>query len=317
MERIQVIDSHTAGEPTRVVIAGGPDLAHTDLRVSRQRLLQEFDHYRRAVVCEPRGSDVLVGAWLLPVADPKIECGVIFFNNVGGLGMCGHGTFGVIETLRYLHRIGPGRHRLATPVGTVDVLLDASGEAELTNIPARRSHHAVAVEVPGYGRVVGDIAWGGNWFFLVEGSPVALELSHVEALSSYTGAIKRALWDAGLRGDDGAQIDHVELSTPSPTAGCHSRNFVLCPGNAYDRSPCGTGTSAKLACLAADGILAEGQEWVQESICGGVFKARWQAASEPGQIIPRLRARAWVTAETTLLIDPDDPFGFGLATAGA
>lgn len=311
MQRLQIIDSHTAGEPTRVVIGGGPDLGADDLLACRERLLGDYDHYRQAIVCEPRGSDVWVGAWLVPVSDPDIECGVVFFNNVGGLGMCGHGTFGVIETLRHLGRIGPGTHRLATPVGTIAVHLHADGEVELTNVPARRSAADVSVEVPGYGPVRGDIAWGGNWFFLSERAPVALDLANVSELSAYTGAIKQALWDAGLRGDDGAQIDHVELSTASPTAGCHSRNFVLCPGNAYDRSPCGTGTSAKLACLAADGQLQAGQEWVQESICGGVFRGRWHAGND-GEIVPVLRARAWITAESTLLLDPNDPFCFGL-----
>ncbi len=311
MQRLQTIDSHTAGEPTRVVVSGGPDLGEDDLLARRQRLLSDYDHLRRAIVCEPRGSDVWVGAWLIPVSDPGVECGVVFFNNVGGLGMCGHGTFGVIETLRHLGRIGPGRHRLATPVGTVSVLLHDDGEAELTNVPARRSAADVSVQVPGHGTVRGDIAWGGNWFFLVEGAPVALQLSNVGELCAYTEAIKQALWDNGLRGDDGAQIDHVELSTPSPTAGCHSRNFVLCPGNAYDRSPCGTGTSAKLACLAAKGQLQAGQDWVQESICGGIFRGRWHT-DDCGAVVPVLRARAWITAESTLLLDPADPFCCGL-----
>jgi len=311
MERLQIIDSHTAGEPTRVVIAGGPDLGANDLVACRQRLLGDFDHYRRAVVCEPRGSDVWVGAWLVPVSDPAVECGVVFFNNVGGLGMCGHGTFGVVETLRHLGRIGPGTHRLATPVGTIEVELHDDGVVELTNVPARRSAHQVCVQVPGHGEVVGDIAWGGNWFFLVDGAPVALTLTHVDQLGAYTEAIKQALFDAGITGDDGAEIDHVELSTDSPTAGCDSRNFVLCPGNAYDRSPCGTGTSAKLACLAADGLLRSEQAWVQESICGGLFRGHWLPA-EDGSVIPVLRARAWITAESTLLLDPEDPFRFGL-----
>ena len=312
MEGIRVIDSHTAGEPTRVVISGGPDLSAADLRSSRQRLLAEFDHYRRAVVCEPRGSDVWVGAWLVPVADPQIECGVVFFNNVGGLGMCGHGTFGVIETLRHLGRIGAGRHRIATPVGVVEVDLAADGEATLTNVAARRTHRQLSVEVPGYGSVRGDVAWGGNWFFLTDDAPVPLHLSQAGPLSDYTRAIKQALWDAGLRGDEGAEIDHVEVSADSPTPGCDSRNFVLCPGEAYDRSPCGTGTSAKLACLAADGKLAPGQTWVQESICGGLFKASWQPGPTSTEVIPQLRARAWITAEATLLFDPADPFRFGL-----
>ncbi|MCY1079841.1 4-hydroxyproline epimerase [Archangium lansingense] len=310
MRRIRVIDSHTGGEPTRVVTEGGPELGAGDMESLRERFRERFDSFRRAIVCEPRGSDVMVGALLCTPSVSRCVAGVIFFNNVGYLGMCGHGTIGVVKTLAYLGRIGPGVHALETPVGVVQATLHADGRVSIANVPSYRLAHDVALEVPGHGEVRGDVAWGGNWFFLTRARDVPLDMGNIPALTAYTSAIKRALAANGITGAGGAEIDHVELFAPSPSPGADARNFVLCPGLAYDRSPCGTGTSAKLACLAAEGSLAEGASWVQESIIGSRFEARYVRDGE--RILPTITGTASVNAEATLLVDPEDPFAWGI-----
>lgn len=309
MERIRVIDSHTGGEPTRVVIDGGPELAGP-LAARVEELRRRHDRFRSAVVNEPRGSDVLVGALLTPPLAADCTSGVIFFNNVGYLGMCGHGTIGTIVTLAWLGRIAPGEHRLETPVGIVTATLHDANTVSVRNVPAWRHAQAVRVEVEGHGAVSGDIAWGGNWFFLCEDHGLRLALADAAALSDFCERIRRALAQAGITGAGGAGIDHVELSD-------EARNFVLCPGGAFDRSPCGTGTSAKLACLAADGRLAPGEVWQQASITGSVFEGRYEPAGGrgAGQIIPTITGRAWVTAESTLILDAADPLAHGIRTA--
>jgi proline racemase len=308
MRRVRVIDSHTGGEPTRVVIEGGPDLgggsAADQLRMFRER----HDDFRRAVVNEPRGSDVLVGAMLVEPADHTCVAGVIYFDNVTFLGMCGHGTIGLIVTLAHLGRISPGEHRIETPVGVVKAVLHEDHSVSLENIPAHRMVKAATIAVPGFGAVTGDVAWGGNWFFIVEQHSMALELANVEALTAFAWAIRQTVNAQGF-----PEVDHIILLGPPRSAGADSRNFVQCPGKAYDRSPCGTGTSARLACLAADGRLAEGAAHVQESILGSTFRGsfRWVERTR-GIIVPTITGTAHVTAEATLLLDGRDPFCWGI-----
>lgn len=308
---MRVVDSHTEGEPTRVIVAGGPELGGGPLAARRDRFARDHDAVRRFAVLEPRGHDAMVGALLCEPEDRGCAAGVIFFNNVGMLGMCGHGTMGVAATLAHLGRLGPGSHRLETPVGIVGFELLDRHTVRIENVPAYRSAKGVSVEVPGLGRVTGDIAWGGNWFFLTEDAPCPLEPGRIPDLTRAAQAIQAALREAGLRGADGAEVDHVEIFGPPAGAGADSRSFVLCPGGAHDRSPCGTGTSAKLACLAADGKLAAGRVWVQESIIGSRFRASWRPDAE-GRAVATLTGRAFVTAEATLLRDPADPFGAGI-----
>ncbi len=305
MKRIRIIDSHTGGEPTRVVINGGPDLGN-GLIAERVKLFREkHDQFRSAVVNEPRGSDVIVGALLVPPTDATCVTGVIFFNNVGPLQMCGHGTIGLVVTLAHLGRIQPGAHRIETCVGVVTATLHADGSVSVENVPSHRKAKGVTVEVPGVGKITGDVAWGGNWFFLVEQHGQPLALSHVEKLTELSWAMRQAVNAQGY-----PEVDHVELFGPPQLPGGHSRNFVLCPGKAYDRSPCGTGTSAKLACLAADGKLKEGDAWVQESVIGSVFTGRFRRVGE--QIIPSITGTAFVNSEATLLLDENDPFCWGI-----
>jgi 4-hydroxyproline epimerase len=310
MQRVRVIDSHTGGEPTRVVVAGGPELGRGPLTERLELFRSQHEAFRAAVVNEPRGSDVVVGALLCEPADPRCAAGVIFFNNVGVLGMCGHGTIGLVATLAHLGRLRPGDHRIDTPVGVVTATLHAASDVSVANVPSRRTRKDVAIDVEGLGRVTGDVAWGGNWFFLVEKHGHNLELENVETLTRAAWAIRQALARQGVTGEGGAEIDHVELFAPSRTPGVDSRNFTLCPGKAYDRSPCGTGTSAKLACLVADGKLGEGQVWRQESVVGSVFEGSVRVID--GIVHPTIRGSAFVTAEATLLFDPRDPLAGGI-----
>lgn len=308
-QAIKIIDSHTEGEPTRLVVDGFPDLGDGTMAERLLRLKTRHDHWRQAVIREPRGNDILVGALLCEPVDPQHACGVIFFNNTGYLGMCGHGTIGLMASLLHMGRIGPGQHTVETPVGEVTCTVHEDGSVSIRNVRAWRYRKAVPVGVPGLGTVTGDIAWGGNWFFLVNEHAERIEADNTERLTQVSRAIMQALKDQGTTGEDGGEIDHVELFARSDTA--DSRSFVLCPGGAYDRSPCGTGTSAKLACLAADGVLSPQTVWWQESVIGSCFQASYVMAEEGG-IIPTIRGRAYVCGETTLLLDEADPFRWGI-----
>jgi proline racemase len=311
MQNISVIDSHTAGEPTRLVLAGGPELGKGPLSERARIFRENFDQYRSAIVNEPRGSDVMVGALLVAPEREDCQLGVIFFNNVGMLGMCGHGTIGVIASLAHAGRLRPGAIRIDTPVGPVDATLHATGEVEVANVPSYRKARALSVDVPGVGAVTGDVAWGGNWFFLVDGGGRDLSLANVDALTDFTWRVRQAVNAQGH-----PDVDHVELFGAAQKPGADSRNFVLCPGKAYDRSPCGTGTSAKLACLAAEGELEEGEEWVQESVIGSSFRGRFRWLDRSaGTIAPTIIGRAWVTSESRFLLDKADPYCWGIRTS--
>lgn len=310
MKRIHIIDSHTGGEPTRLVVSGFPSLGNGSMAERRDVLAREHDNWRTACMLEPRGSDVLVGALLCEPVAPDAAAGVIFFNNTGYLGMCGHGTIGVVRTLHHMGRIQPGVHRIETPVGTVEATLHDDLSVSVRNVLAYRYREDVVVDVPGHRPVVGDIAWGGNWFFLISDHGQCIAGDNVAALTAYASAVHDGLERAGITGANGGEIDHIELFADDSEY--DSRSFVLCPGLAYDRSPCGTGTSAKLACLAADGTLAPGVVWQQASVIGSVFQASYVPAE--GGIVPTIRGRAYLSAEATLLIEDDDPFGWGIVS---
>ena len=310
MRRVRVIDSHTGGEPTRVVINGGPDLGHDSLANRLERFRNNHNDFRRAVVNDPRGSEPLIGALLCPPVDDSCVTGLIFFDRGGYLGMCGHGTIGVVATLAHLDRIGPGSHRIETPVGVVGAQLDEHGKVEVTNVPSYRLATDVTIEVSGIGSVSGDVAWGGNWFFLVNEHGQQLEFENIDRLLEFTLKIRESLARAGITAPDGHEVDHVELFGPSQLPGVDSKNFVLCPSKTYDRSPCGTGTSAKLACLFADGKLHEGQVWKQESIVGTVFEGTIKVIDNV--VHPRIKGSAFITAEADLILDARDPFAMGI-----
>jgi 4-hydroxyproline epimerase len=310
--RLRVIDSHTEGEPTRVVIEGGPNLGTGTVAEKARRLREEHDWLRSAVCNEPRGHEAMVGALLVEPHEPDCCCGVIFFNNVSTLNMCIHGTIGLAVTLAHLGRIGPGEHRIDTPVGVVVAHLHADGAVTVANVPSYRLAAEVPVEVPGWGTVRGDISWGGNWFFLIEEQGPAVEFANLEALTAFTWAVRQALETQGITGANGMEIDHIEsFGPPSKPTLADSRNFVLCPGKAYDRSPCGTGTSAKLASLHAAGKLKPGEIWRQASILDTVFEGSVEELPD-GKVLPRVTGRAWVNGESAYYFDPSDPFRHGI-----
>ncbi len=310
-DSIRVIDSHTAGEPTRVIIAGWPAVHAATMEERREELRQSHDHLRRAVVCEPRGHAAIVGALLTPPVSDGSHCGIVFFNNETYLGMCGHGLIGVVRTLEYLGQLSPGIARFDTPVGTVSAELHADGAVTIVNVAARAHALDVSVDVPGVGRVTGDIAYGGNWFFITH-LDLPLDLSNVDELTRVTQAIQDELNEQGVAGT--APVDHIEISGPPTRHDADARNFVLCSGGEYDRSPCGTGTSAVMAALHARGRLPLGQEWRQESITGSMFTG-WLASGPAGELIPHIRGMAFVTGEATLRFDAADPFRLGIGDA--
>jgi 4-hydroxyproline epimerase len=310
LQRIHVVDSHTGGEPTRVVVSGGPNLGQGSLAERVADFRDRFDTFRSTVVNEPRGNDAMVGALLCEPVDPDCVAGVIFFNNVGYLGMCGHGTIGLMVTLAHLGRIVPGTYKIETPVGVVEATLHDSNDVSICNVPSYRHAKSVPVDVEGYGKVTGDIAWGGNWFYLVNEHRQSLALSNLDSLIDFSWKIRQALNRQRITGANGGEIDHIELFGPPGTEQGDSRNFVLCPGKAYDRSPCGTGTSAKIACLIADGKIAEKQIWYQESIIGTIFQASGSIVD--GQVIPTIRGTAFINAEGNLIVDPADPLALGI-----
>ena len=309
---LQIIDSHTEGEPTRVVISGAPDLGCGTMAEKSKRLRENHDWLRSAVCNEPRGHDAMVGAVICEPAEPDCVCGVIFFNNHSTLNMCIHGTIGLVVTLAHIGKISTGTHRIDTPVGVVVATLYEDGSVEVANVPSYRKQAGVAVEVPGHGIVRGDIAWGGNWFFLIDNQGPRVEFRNLEALMDFTRLVRQELEKQGVTGDDGAEIDHVEVfGPPGDPALADSRNFVLCPGKAYDRSPCGTGVSAKLACLHADGKLSPGEIWKQAGILDTVFSGRVEALTD-GPVVPVVTGRAWVNGESSYLFNPSDPFRNGI-----
>ena len=313
MQSIQIIDAHTEGEPTRVVIAGAPDLgdASVSLAERAQLFADKYPHVRSSLLGEPRGREALVGALLYPPRSADCATEVIFFNESGNLGMCGHASIGCAVVLAYLHKIGLGQHNFATPVGTVGVNLTSANEATVCNVPSYRYQRALRLPVPELGVITGDVAWGGNWFFLTEDLPCPLKASNIPTLSAAASKIRAALVNAGITGAEGAEIDHIEFNANAEHSAAQGRNFVLCPDGAYDRSPCGTGTSAKLACLAADGKLAPGETWRQESIIGSRYQASYELGVD-GSIVPSITGRAYVYAEGKILFDPLDPYALGI-----
>ena len=308
---VRVIDSHTAGQPTRVVVEGGPDLGSGSIAERQARFRTSFDRFRSAVVGEPRGYDALIGALLLPPSDPSCTTGVIFFDNANYLSMCGHGVIGLIATLEYLGQVKGGDvHRIETAAGVVTAEIHPTGEISIQNVPSFRHKKNVSVESNGSGTFTGDIAFGGNWFFLVHQHREELSVDRVERLTEVTCAIRQALARDRITGPNGEEIDLVALFGPPRRRDARSRNFVLLSGKSYGRSPCGTGMSAKMACLFEDGQLAEGENWRQESIMGTVFDG--SVAIVDGSIRPTIRSNAYITAESVLIVDERDPLTWGI-----
>ena len=301
---ISVVDSHTGGEPTRVVLDGFPALRGSTLLERRADVAGRLRRLATAIVDEPRGNEPMVAALLTPAVDERCVTGVIFFDRNLVLGMCGHGMIGLIETLHRLGRIGPGEHLVETPAGTVPVVLAADGLVTFDNVASRLVEGHVEVDVPSLGRVTGAIAYGGNVFFLVATPTVDLDQPRAELLR-IAAAVLHSVHAAGF-----VDVDHVELYGPATSPAANARNFVLCPSGTYDRSPCGTGTSAKVAALAAAGALDEGATWVQESITGSTFSVRYRWVDRAtGSIVPTVSGSATVTGRAELFVSPEEGGG--------
>jgi 4-hydroxyproline epimerase len=309
-QSVRVVDSHTGGEPTRLIVSGAPDMGAGTMAERLDVFRTKHDWLRSALVNEPRGSDVIVGGLLCEPRDTASAAGVIFFNNVGYLGMCGHGTIGLLVTLAHLGKIKPGLHRIETAVGVVQATLHNSNEVTVRNVACYRLAAQVPVRVPGYGEFRGDVAWGGNWFYLIYEHPFEISPANIDQLTEFSWQVRQSLHKQGITAADGGEIDHIELYGSPLASGARSKNFVLCPGKIYDRSPCGTGTCAKLACLYEDGKLQPGESYRQESVIGSVFEGSVEV--QDGQIFPSVRGSAYVTAEAEMILDPSDPFCFGI-----
>lgn len=305
---LRVIDSHTGGEPTRTICEGLPTLGGS-VSDRLEALRESHDWIRTSLCLEPRGSEIAIGAAIFPPSDPDCLADVVFFNNVGYLGMCGHGTIGVLASLVWLGQIEPGFHKLNTVAGVVTAHVHDRHRVSFENVRSYRLVKDRSLEVSGFGQVSGDIAYGGNWFFLVREPQLPVDVTQIDELMRFTTSLVDALWDQGVTGENGARIDHVEVFGPS-LKGADSKNFVLCPGKQYDRSPCGTGTSAKLACLYSDGRLKEGHFWRQESIIGSEFDG--SVAVREGQIFPTISGTAYVVADSRIVTEKEDPFGHGI-----
>ena len=310
---LTVIDSHTEGEPTRVVLSGGPDLGEGSLAEKAQRLATEHQDFYRSLVVEPYGQEAMVGALLVEPSDPSCVTGVIYFDAAAVIGMCGHGTIGLAATLAHLGRIDVGTHKIETPVGIVEITLQDKNTVRVQNIESHRYQKGVELDVPEVGKVVGDIAYGGNWFFIVNNSPTKVEPNNIRQLTEYAIKVRECLYEQGVEGEKGGVIDHIIFYGPALTTQGHSRNFVLCPDDAYDRSPCGTGSSARLACLAADQRLAPNEKIYQESIIGSGYTLSYQTGTSQGKVIPSITGQAFVTREAKMMINTNDPLRHGVS----
>lgn len=308
---LSVIDSHTGGEPTRTIIGGAPTLSTTTIAEQIQELKQEHDWIRTALTHEPRGYEAMVGAILLRPHNPEAVARVVYFNNVGYLGMCGHGTIGLASTLSYLGKISPGEHLLETIAGDVVFTLHEDNRVSFVNVPSYRYQTNVPITTKNFGTVTGDIAFAGNWFYLCADHGLDISLGNLTELDRCCREIRHIIDTQGIGGENGGIIDHVELIALPSREDAHAKNYVDCPGGEYDRSPCGTGTSAKIACLAAAGKLEPNQIWRQESVTGSLFEGSYQWQGD--KVIPRIMGEAFVTAETKVIIDPTDPLTFGFS----
>ncbi len=306
---IHYTDLHTEGEPTRVITSGFPDLGTGSILQRSEMMTKNFSDLCSGIVREPRGHEAMVAALLLEPADKSCDHGVIFFNNVGSLGMCGHGTMGVVRALRDQGFMGSDTVTFETPAGNVDAAIDEAGRISVVNVESYCYRRQVEVELSSGQKVIGDIAWGGNWFFLTGSNGWPLDVRESPILIDFASEIRVALESNGICGEGGAPIDHVELHESLQGGQQGVRSFVMCPGMEWDRSPCGTGASATVASMADQQLISPGETWIQESILGGRFEVTYELG-ERG-IIPTISGRAWPCSRGELIFEEDDPFRSG------
>ncbi len=321
------LDGHTCGNPVRLVAGGGPLLQGASMSERRQDFMRRYDWVRTALMFEPRGHDVMSGAILYPPCRADCDVGVLYIEVSGCLPMCGHGTIGTV-TMALEHGLvepgEPGRLRLDTPAGVVVAAYEAKGDlieqVRLTNVASYLAVPELRVDCPELGELMVDIAYGGNFYAIIDPQPNYRGLDGLAAgdIQRLSPELRRRLnaaievihpEDPTIRG-----ISHIQWTGPARDKMAHGRNAVFYGEKAIDRSPCGTGTSARLAQLAARGRLQPGDSFVHESIIGSLFEGRIEAATSLGDlpaIIPSIAGWARLTGLNTIFVDPRDPYAHG------
>jgi 4-hydroxyproline epimerase len=321
------IDGHTAGNPVRLVAGGAPRLNGVTMSERRQDFLARFDWIRTGLMFEPRGHDMMSGGFLYPPADPESDAAILFIETSGCLPMCGHGTIGMV-TFALEHGLvvpkTPGKLRVEVPAGKIEVEYVQDGakvtSVKIRNIASYLAAEGVQIDVPGFGPLSVDVAYGGNFYAIIEpqgpyrgldalGAAKILELSPVVRKLMREAVEPVHPLDPTIRG-----VSHVLWADAPKSEGADGRNAVFYGERAIDRSPCGTGTSARIAQLAAKGRLKPGDRFVHESYIGSRFIGRVEAATELGgkpAIIPSIEGSAFATGLNQIWIDQADPFWRG------
>jgi 4-hydroxyproline epimerase len=321
------IDGHTAGNPVRLVAGGAPLLRGASMSQRRQDFLARFDWIRTGLMFEPRGHDMMSGGFLYPPTHDDTDAGILFIETSGCLPMCGHGTIGIVTFALengLLRPREPGRLRLEVPAGVIDVTYrEAAGRVRavrIRNVPSYLAAEGVRIDVPGLGPLSVDVAYGGNFYAIVEpqGAYAGLDALGASGVLQFSPVVRRLVREAlepvhpldeTIRG-----VSHVLWADAPKADGADGRNAVFYGDRAIDRSPCGTGTSARLAHLAARGKLQVGDTFVHESIIGSRFVGRVEAATTLGDrpaIVPSIEGSAVATGHNIIWIDPDETFARG------
>ncbi|SFR51709.1 proline racemase [Robiginitalea myxolifaciens] len=327
----QCIDAHTCGNPVRVVKSGGPDLHGKDMSEKRQHFLRDFDWIRKGLMFEPRGHDMMSGSLLFPPHDPANDFAILFIETSGCLPMCGHGTIGTvtiaIERGLVIPKV-PGKLRMEAPAGLVEIAYHQNEKGkvewvELTNVPSYLAAQDLEIECPDLGPLRFDVGYGGNYYAIIDPQANYAGLEHISAAQILQ-------WSPELRKRINARypnrfihplnstirdVSHILWTGKPLDPGSSGRNAVFYGDKAIDRSPCGTGTSARMAQLHAKGKLSLGESFIHESYIGSTFTGIVADTAEIGPqaaIIPKIRGWAKIYGENTITIDPeDDPYAYG------
>lgn len=323
------IDGHTAGNPVRLVAGGAPLLKGATMADRRKDFLARFDWIRTGLCFEPRGHDMMSGGFLYPPTREDSDCGILFIETSGCLPMCGHGTIGIV-TFGLEHGLitprEPGKLRVEAPAGVIDIEYKAEGgrirSVKIRNVPAYLAKQGIEIDVPGFGPLTLDVSYGGNYYAIIEPQGAytgldALGASRIVELSHTIRELVRAVYEpvhpleSSIRG-----VSHVLWADKPKAEGSDGRNAVFYGERAIDRSPCGTGTSARLAHLAATGRLEAGGRFVHESYIGSRFIGRIEEETTIGHqpaIVPSIEGSAIATGFNTIWIDREDPFWTGFS----
>ena len=325
------IDAHTCGNPVRVVAGGGPLLPNVSMAQKRQIFMRDHDWVRRALMFEPRGHDVMSGSILYPSSREDCELGVLYIEVSGCLPMCGHGTIGTVTVAieeGLVQPRTPGRFAIEAPAGRVEIEYVQEGayveQVRLHNVPAYLHAADVSIDVPGLGELVIDVAYGGNFYAIIEPQKnwPGLDECSARDLIRWSPAVRKAAQAAVApvhpEDDRIHSVSHIQWCDKPRHGRAHARNAVFYGDAAIDRSPCGTGSSARMAQLTAKGRLAVGDEFIHESIIGSLFDCRVESAAHVGNldaINPSVAGWARITGHNTIFVDDRDPFAHGFQVA--